>query len=272
MSLPGPGGGRTAPPGPVTVLAATGPVGRALVRRLAGAGQAVIAIGRDPVRLAGLPAACEVRVADFADPSALRQALAGAQRVAMCANAIHLPAVLEALPAAGVRRLAVMGSTRCYSAVPDPTALAVRAAAAALAGLTVPNILLLATMIYGTGHGVLDRLARLRLVPVPAGALLQPIHVDDVAACLEAGLLAETAPGPPVVIAGPVPHGYGRLVRGRQILVVPVPRLVLAGLGRLLDTVGRGAGLRRLAESRTFEIAAMRARLGVDPRPFDPAA
>jgi uncharacterized protein YbjT (DUF2867 family) len=262
----------------VTVVSATGVLGQALLRRLAESGHQAIAVGRDKARLATPPSFCETRFADLTDPPALLLALADAALVVVCANAAHLPAVLAALPPAGLERLVVMGSTRRFSAVPDATAMAVREAEAALSRLAFPTVMLLATMIYGTGQGVIERLGRLHIVPAPLGVFVQPIHVDDLAHCLEAALFRPEAPGTPIVVAGPDAVSYRDLVRrtanahGRFILTLPVPRLLLAGIGGLLGERESGMALRRLAENKTYGIEDMRRRLGVEPRTFYPAA
>src|ERR1700722_17068306 len=143
----------------VTVLAATGRLGQALLRRLqAESDITVIAVGRDAAKLTALPGV-ETRAADLDDPTALKAALADAQIVVSCTNARFVPAILAALPPSGVERLVMMGSTRCFSKVPDATATAVRVAEAALADCPIPSVLLLATMIYGGGAGVVEGLA-----------------------------------------------------------------------------------------------------------------
>jgi uncharacterized protein YbjT (DUF2867 family) len=261
----------------VTVLAATGPVGRRLVERLVAEGREVVAVGRDPARLEALSGICDKRVADFEDPSAMVRALREARLVACCGNAVHLPAILAAVPAGGIERLVVMGSTRRYSAVPDATADAVRAAERALQRLSIPSVLLLSTMIYGTGNGVLDRLARFPVVPVPQGARIQPIHVEDVARALAAALFRPEAVGSPIVLAGPEPMSYAEAVRrtasarGKAAIILPLPRTMFAVGGRLLGSRRVGMELRRLAENRVFAIDDLRQRLGVEPRAFDPA-
>lgn len=254
------------------MLAATGAVGGALVRLLIGRGDEVIAVGRDSGRLARLPGGCKRRVADFTDRQSLRNALEDATLIAACGNAVHLPAILAALPPEGTQRLVVMGSTRCFSSVPDATAIAVREAEALLAALSLPSVLLLSAMIYGTGRSVLDRLAKLPVIAVPQGRSVQPIHVDDVAACLAAALERPAAVGSPIVVAGPTPIAYAQAVRrvAKGRFVLPVPPAALDLLGRVLGRSGIGAELRRLAENKSLDIGAMQSRLGVNPRPFDP--
>ena len=263
----------------VTVLAATGQLGQALLRRLqAEPDVTVIAVGRDRAKLGAL-SDVETRVADLGDPAALRAALADAEIVVSCTNARFVPAILAALPPSGVQRLVMMGSTRCFSKVPDATATAVREAEAALAACPIPSVLLLATMIYGGRVGVVEGLAeairRYPLLPLPgAGALVQPIHIDDVALCLMAAIVQPEALGAPIVIAGPRPMAYGEMVRavararGLKVVVLPVPaaivRFAALCFRRLEGT------LLRLLEDKSFENAAMRDTLNVTPREFKP--
>jgi len=270
----------------VTVLAATGRLGQALLRRLQAEAVTVLAVGRDPAKLAAL-SGVETRVADLGDAAALAAALVDAEIVISCANAQFVPAILAALPATGVARLVLMGSTRCFSGVPDGTATAVRVAEAALAACPIPSVLLLATLIYGGGAGVVEVLAgqirRFRLLPLPgAAALVQPIHIDDVAASLVAALLRPNAPGAPIVIAGPRAMPYRDMVRAiatarrLRLVLLPVPSMpIRAGAwlaGRIGPLTGIAGSVRRLLEDKSFDISEMRERLGVEPRDFAPGS
>jgi uncharacterized protein YbjT (DUF2867 family) len=271
----------------VTVLAATGRLGQVLVRRLTGMGVAVIAIGRDAGKLATLEGV-ETRIADFGDSAALTAALTDARLVVSCANAEFAPALLAALPDQGVERLVLMGSTRRFSKIPDRTAESVRRAEAALARLPIPSVMLLATMIYGAGGSVVDQLAaklrRFPILPLPGGgrSLVQPIHIDDVAASLVAALGRAEAPGDPIVIAGPRPMTYAAMVRavaasrGLRATILPVPASAMAAMAGLAGLVGPLRGLSgslgRLVEDKDFDISAMRGRLGIEPREFEPGA
>ena len=267
----------------VTVLAATGQLGRALLRRLqAEPDVTVVAVGRDQAKLGAL-AGVETRVADLEDPAALRAALADAEIVVSCTNARFVPAILAALPSNGVQRLVMMGSTRCFSKVPDATATAVRAAEQALADCSIPSVLLLATMIYGGRIGVVEGLAaaigRFPVLPLPgAGALVQPIHIDDVAACLAAAIRQPAALGSPIVIAGPQPMPYRELVRavararGVRVAIVSVPspmvRIVAWAVERMRPLRNIAGSLRRLLEDKSFDTVSMRERLEIEPRSF----
>jgi uncharacterized protein YbjT (DUF2867 family) len=270
----------------VTVLAATGRLGQALLRRLQAEAVTVIAVGRDPAKLAGLPG-IETRVADLGDPAALAAALADAEFVVSCANAQFVPAILAALPMEGVGRLVLMGSTRRFSKVPDSTATAVCAAEAALGSCPIPSVLLLATLIYGGGAGVVESLAgqirRFPLLPLPgAASLVQPVHIDDVAAALAAALLRPNAPGAPIVVAGPRAMPYRDMVRAiaaarrLRLVLLPVPSIAIrAGAwlaGRIGPLKGIAGSVRRLLEDKSFDISEMRDRLGVEPREFIPGS
>ena len=269
----------------VTVLAATGRLGQALVRHLLAQGHDIVAVGRDPAKLSLLPDAVTRRVADFDDGPALTAALADATHVVSCDNAVHAPAILAALPTPMPARLVLMGSTRRFSAIPDATAQHVRAAEAMLAQSPVPGVVLLASLIYGAGGSVIDglaaRLRHSRFLPLPGGgrALVQPIHIEDVAAALAAALVRDEAPGAPIVVAGPVPIRYGAMVRaiargiGRPVVILAVPGWIFQAAGRVLAVVpplaGLGGALRRLVEDKSYDVGDMRRRLGISPRAFE---
>ncbi len=261
----------------IIVLAATGRLGRATLPLLEGC----IAVGRDAAKLAALPDIIATRRADFDDHQALTAALDGATSVLSCANAIHLPAILRALPPRGVERLVVMGSTRCFSRFPDPTAAAVRRAQQLLQDQPIPAVLLLATLIYGAGGSVVDSIARIierwPVLPLPGygRASVQPIHIEDVALCLAAALVRPDAPGKPIVIAGPEPMCYRAMVetiaahRNLRLRTMGLPAWPFRLAGQL--PLGRiGSSLGRLVEDRLFDITEMRERLGVEPRAFAP--
>jgi len=142
------------------------------------------------------------------------------------------------------------------------------------------------TMIYGAaGEDNVRRLAsllkRLPFVPLPQGgrALVQPIYQDDLTRCILAAL-SHAWEGPHTLIAaGPTPMSYADFVRAvAQAAGLKPPRIVLlpawfltagALVTRLpgLPTI-RAAEIRRLLEDKAFDIAPLRATLGVAPRPL----
>lgn len=273
----------------VAVVGATGMTGRHVVGALVARGHAVVATGRDPAKLAALGDGIEWRIGDFDRPETLPKALAGADAVAYVAHAKHTKLVLDAMEPGA--RLVVTGSTRVFSKLEDPAAQAVREGLAAFAATGRKGQVLLPAMIYGAKEDrnvgrVLRFLARFpRWCPIPAPLpdggrhTVQPIHVEDVAACVAAALERPENDGPPIVLAGPEPIAYARMVREcaaalrRRVLVIPVPVRALALLARAMARLGLkppfdAKELTRAAEDKAFDIAPMRERLGVIPRPF----
>lgn len=115
----------------VAVTAATGQLGRIVVKELleSPAVSTVVAVVRDPDKAADLAAAgAEVRVADYADPAALRAALEGVDRVLLISGtefgqrvAQHAN-VVEAAREAGVSLLAYTSVVRATEATVNPVA------------------------------------------------------------------------------------------------------------------------------------------------------
>lgn len=273
-------------PDPVHVIGASGRSGAALCRSLLADGVAFVPVVRSAARWAatGLPGAPSV--ADLADAGALSAALAGAGRVASCAHARHVPAILQATEAG---RLVFLGSTRRFTKWPDAHGAGVIAGEAALRASGRAGVMLHPTMIYGAeGEDNVRRLAgllrRLPAVPLPGGgrALVQPIHQSDVTRCLRAALDRDWDGPKAIVVAGPEPVSYVDFVRAvaaaaglRRPHIVGVPPGLLLAAAPLTMWPGlpglprvRRAEIRRLLEDKAFDTAEMRRRLGVVPVPL----
>lgn len=280
----------------VALIAATSKTGRRLAAALVADGHDVVAVGRDIQRLRQRAPGCVHRLCDLSQPDGLPGALDGATHVISLAHARFIGPVLDALPAA-CSRVIVTGSTRKFSQLPDAAADAVRAGESLFLDFQrrseVEAVMLHPSMIYGTAE---DRsvAALLRYyrrwprglpipTPLPDGGRhsVQPVHVDDVVAAFAAALIRPEAPGAPIVLAGPEPISYRAFVRAcaaavnRRAWVIPVPvgpvAALLDGCSRLrLPVPFTGAALRRTAEDKRFDIAPLRDRLGVEPRPFAP--
>ncbi|MFI2365460.1 NAD(P)-dependent oxidoreductase [Promicromonospora sp. NPDC019610] len=106
----------------VAVVGASGRTGRELVRTLMTAGHVVVAVVRDPARLAGSPGEPgEVRVAEATDVAALVAAFDGVDAVASCLGPVPgesphvlrdgITAVIAAMDRAGVRRLVAISAS-----------------------------------------------------------------------------------------------------------------------------------------------------------------
>ncbi len=156
----------------------------------------------------------DIRLADPAEPRTLSAALADAGRVAVCIHARFAPAILAALPDR-IERIVLTGSTRRFTRFVDAAAEEVIAAEAVLTASGRPGVIIHPTMICGPdGENNVQRVAtyirRFGVVPLPQGGrtLIQPIYVDDVVACLDAGLFRSEAPGSAIVAAGPAAVPY----------------------------------------------------------------
>lgn len=267
----------------IALIGATSRIGRVLLTRLNNRGIEVIALGRSAERLA--PLGAPTRVVDFADSAALARALADADVVISCAPLTIAPQILAALPERA-SRIIFTGSTRRFSRYPDAFGAALQQAEAAFARSGRAGVILHATMIVGGEDRNVQRLAalirRFGVIALPRNddALVQPIHVEDVAASLESALDRATTPWPPLVIAGRDAVPYRDFVRAiaaaidRRVRIVSVPASALLGaaaLTRLLPIGPRieAAQILRLLEDKAFDIAPMREQLGIEPMGLD---
>lgn len=266
----------------VHVIAATGRSGLALCRTLIAHGLDVVPVVRNPEKFGATALPFTARQADLGDAGALAVALADATHIANTAHARHAAAILAAAPATA--RVVLMGSTRRFTKWPDDHARGVMSGEAALRAWGGDGVILHPTMIYGAqGENNLRRLAalarRLPVLPLPGGghSLVQPIHQNDVTACLISALARAWGTPQAVVIAGPAPIAYAGLVREvaraaglRVPAILPVPAWLLMALSPLtalsfLPRI-RADEIRRLLEDKAFAIDDMRALLGVMPR------
>jgi nucleoside-diphosphate-sugar epimerase len=242
----------------------------------------VVPVVRDAGKWAATGLAGEARIADLRDAGALAAALWDAVAVVSCAHARHAKAVLSAAPADA--RFVFLGSTRRFTRWMDDHGAGVMAGEAALLASGRRGVMLHPTMIYGAeGEDNVRRLAalmrRLPVLPLPGGGrnLVQPIHQDDVIACILAAL-GRTWDGPSsLVIAGPGALSYAEFARAvaaaagvRRPRVLPVPAWVLMAAAPITLLPGlpriRAAEIRRLMEDKAFSIAPMTEVLGVRPR------
>ena len=110
----------------LTVFGATGGIGTQVVRQALDAGHKVVAVVRDPARLA-VPARPELQVtsADVMDPEAIRPAVEGADAVVsalgprrggpvtVCSDGVR--SILQAMEKTGVRRIAVVSASGFFT-------------------------------------------------------------------------------------------------------------------------------------------------------------
>lgn len=211
--------------------------------------------------------------------------VATADTVVSCAHARFTSELLRGLPV-DLRPLVLVGSAWRYSRVPNARADEVRRAEAEFLASRRCGVMLHPTMIYGGRQEnnlqrLLAAIRRWPVVPLPGGGrhLVQPIHVDDVAACIVAAIERRWV-GPEVIpIAGPAAISWREMAHacvdelGCRRLLLPLPLGPAIGLLSLIENLGvkpplDANVLRRFREDVNLPIAAMQSELAITPRPF----
>ncbi len=271
----------------VLVLGASGQVGRFAVPLLLANGADVIAVSRGgrPPRYPGWEGV------DWVMPE---NAIGLADRVTMILSGGPLALAIEWLARCpAVHRVAATSSTsvvtkrdsrepaerRQMTGLLEAETSLAEACAARAAGLC----LLRPTLVYGAG---LDRnLARLAsfirrfgFLPLArqSGGLRQPLHAEDLAAALVAGLvrgvdlLAPLAGGETVTYREMAGRVFDALDRPRRLAAVPTP--LLSAVARLAGGGANAGMVERQAIDLVFDDAEAREALGIHPRGYRPGA
>ena len=197
-------------------------------------------------------------------------------------------------------RVVALGSTSVHAKKDSPVAAeralaqtlrdAERRLAAAAEARGSALTVLRPTLVYGHGRdGSLSRLVRLArrwrvlALPLHAGGLRQPVHVDDVAGAVLGALRARSACPGFFDLPGGETLAFDDMVRrvlaagapGTRLARLPGPLFragvgLLRGLGRL-DEAGAGM-LARFAQDQVYDAGPARTALGHYPRGFQPSA
>jgi uncharacterized protein YbjT (DUF2867 family) len=240
----------TAPP--ILVTGGSGTLGRLVVVRLRAAGHNVRVMSRQPHAGEGIESA----IGDLSTGDGVSAAVAGVDVIVHLAgtakgDGAKARCLVAAASAAGVRHLvfiSVVGADRIPMAGAIDRAMfgyfdEKHAAEIAIAGSGIPWTTLRATQFFDLSLVTAAAMAKLPLVPIPAGFRFQPIDADEVAA-----RLAELALGSPAglvpAMGGPEVFDWADLVRGylsaagkhRLIVRVPTP-------GRAAAAIRAGANL-----------------------------
>ena len=261
--------------GPVVVTGATGFTGRRVVAALVRGGVDVVAFVRpssDPATVAAL--GVRSLAGDLDRPATLRAALEGASALVNVASLGfgHAPGIVAAARDAGIRRSVFLGTTAVRTRLPASTKAVRLEAERVVLGGGVGATLLRPTMIYGgPGDRNLERLFRFvrrsPIVPIlgRGAGLVQPTHVDDVAAAVAAVLPRADLAGRDFDVPGPLSLTFEALVRtvgavlGHRRWYPHVPAFV----GRL---VASREQVLRLAEDKTADPTPARVAFGYAPR------
>ncbi len=268
------------------VFGASGRLGRRVVSRLCDNGYDVVGVTQSESRRETIDPRVRAVVAAFEEPRTIAEALTNSSRVISCAHTMHAHLILDSLTSS-CERVVLVGSARRYAAFAAPEAEHVLRAEIALRNSALPGVMLHPTMIYGgaddrTVSQLIRLVRRLPVLPLPDGGrhLVQPIYVDDVADAIVAAALLPQAPGAPIVVAGPKPIPLAEMVRecaaaiGARITLVPVSANALSTAANVTTKLGfrlpfDASAITRAGHDTVFDVANMRTRLGVIPRPFN---
>jgi uncharacterized protein YbjT (DUF2867 family) len=249
---------------PILVTGGTGTLGRLVVARLQEAGRRVRILSRNAH---GDPA-IEFVTGNLATGEGIDAAFDGIDVVIHCAGSakgdeVKARHLVQAASKSGVRHIvyiSVVGADRVPMAGAIDRAMfgyfgAKVAAERIIAGAGIPWTTLRATQFFDLTLTTVEQMAKLPVIPVPAGFRFQPVSADEVAA-----RLVELALGSPAglvsALGGPRAYDMADLVRGylraahkhRPILRVPVP-------GQAAAAIRAGANLApdRAVGRRTWE-------------------
>jgi uncharacterized protein YbjT (DUF2867 family) len=256
---------------PILVTGGSGTLGRAVVRRLFDLGHPVRGLTRQGSR----PGPAAWFTGDLTTGAGLERAVEGTSAVIHCASDPRRPEhdvegtarLIEVARRGGVSHLvyiSIVGIDR----VPLGYYRAKLRVERLVEDSGLPWTILRATQFHDLVLGVLRGLARLPVLPVPAGIRLQPVDAGEVAARL-VELAADGPRGRAPDLGGPEARGMGDLARTylraarrrRPVLTLPVP-------GRAARAVRDGALLvpGRAGGRRTWD-AFLAERLAVAPAP-----
>lgn len=222
---------------PILITGGTGTLGRLVVPRLQGAGQQVRVLSRSSHESAG---GVEFMVGDLATGAGIERAVDGVETIVHCAGsskgdeqkARNLVRAASKSGAAHLVYISVVGAER----IPVVSGLdrnmfgyfaAKRAAEKVIADSGVPWTTVRATQFHDLMLLVANALAKLPVMPIPAGFRFQPIDTGEVATRLvelslgsPSGLVAD--------IAGPRVYGIDELIRlylrvsGKHRMLLPL--------------------------------------------------
>ncbi len=194
----------------IVVTGATGNVGSALVRTLAGAGEKVVAVsrGEKPVRL---PEGVDHRPADLGDPDGLATAVAGGDALFLLLSGelgVTGPAAFDmvrAIEEAGVRRVVLLSSQSVLTRPENPAATRLAELGAALRDSNVAWTTLHPGGFYANTFAWAESVRGQRAIYWPFGDIALP-QVDpcDIAEMAAAALCSDEHGGKAYTLTGPI--------------------------------------------------------------------
>lgn len=272
----------------VALAGATGFTGRRVAARLAAQGRALRCLVRAGSDRTALPPGAEWILGDLGDRESVDSWLTGCEELVSCASMGfgHVPGLVAAAESAGVRRAVFVSTTAVFTTLPARSKLVRVEAEECVRASRLEWTILRPTMIYGApGDRNMERLLRalarwpVVLVPGRGRALLQPVHVEDLAAAIVAALDSERAACRVYDVSGADALPLDAVIDaaaaavGRRRAKLRLPMRPVAAALRLAERVGLRLPLReeqvlRLAEDKAFSHAAAADDFGFAPRTF----
>lgn len=282
----------------ILLTGGTGFIGRALARHLVESGQRVRLLLRPAVRTPRLPKGVpvEVAVASLNDVRGLRAAMRGARVVYHLAGSEHsgARADLQSVDVEGTRNLALAAAEARIErfvflshldadrASAYPLLKAKGIAEEALRKSGVPYTIVRSAVVFGLGDHFTTTLARLIaispffLLPGRGESLIQPLWVEDLAACLTWLLEEESTINQTYEIGGSEYFSFRQVVEivlhvlRKRRLLLPCPPPLLRALTVTLEAIfprfpTSGFWLDYLALSRTCAIDSLPRTFGLMP-------
>lgn len=266
---------------------ATGLLGGALLDLLLQEGHEVRCLVREGSRNVSRldPSQVEVFRGNASSADDLQRALAGADALLHVAGIEHAPSVVEAVRAAGVSRLVIVGSTSAHSAYEFRSGPK-KEMEGVVRGSGLDWTIVRPTMIYGSErdknvHRLLRFLDRFPVFPVfgPGTNLWQPVFHEDCARGVYEALVRPAAVGRSYDLPGAEPLSYRELVEaaadalGRRPRILNFPlepvRKALAAAEKLrLPLPVKSEQVLRLREDKAYPYDDARRDLDYAPRPF----
>ncbi len=266
--------------GDIVIIGASRGPGRQLFDHLIKHNHSVVGIARNPRGLATSPSGRFVQC-DASDTEQLAMLIGQNNTVINASRPEFLTNLLELDPP--ISRLIALGSTRIYTRFADEKCDRLAAMAHAIWMRDIPATILHATMIYGSqGLNNIERICKIArlspLIPLPenGSALIQPVHVNDVVASIDAILKNPQTIGQTLIIAGQDPVTYREFIEacielsGHRCKVLSLPYSVVSIIGLLTHLVPGIPSItqdeiRRLREDKNFDVTEVEDSLGVKP-------
>jgi len=273
----------------VALAGGTGFTGRRVARRLVAKGHALRCLVRRGSDRSVLPAFVESVVGDLGDAASLGAWLAGCDSLVFVASMGfgHVEGVVAAAETAGVRRAVFVSTTAIFTRLPAKSKSARVAAEECVRKSRLAWTILRPTMIYGAPgdrnmERLLRRVARPGPVFVPGNgrALIQPVHVDDLADAIVAAFESSAAERNEYDVSGRAPLSLDATIdaasaaAGRRHAKIHLPLKPVAWTLAAAEAIRiplpvKSEQVLRLAEDKAFAHDAAALDFGFAPRAFE---